>query len=160
MESRATGAPELAGMCGCDLNFRRGPQIPDQPSGKDKSNRNQLSPGQQSAKVWAPAAGIAAQELKQEACNPVQKQVSPEDLAVEFLARQHPGKRHKNNQLRRGLKQLCRLQRLIQWRADILRRQRVGESHAPEVGGRFPEATTGREAAQSPDGVAHSEAGR
>ena len=62
-------------------------------------------------------------------------------------------------ELDRGLKQLGRLQRLIERRSHHRLRQRIGKGHSPEMVCRFSIAAAGGEAADAADGVAESESG-
>ena len=90
-----------------DLGGR--PQVPDNSAGEDKPDCDQLRPAHGSSKQ-GPAAGIVAKEFQEKSRNTVEKKVCPENLAIEFLAFEHPGEKEEDAQLDRRFKQLGGLQ--------------------------------------------------
>ena len=92
-----------------DLGGR--PQVPDNSAGENKPYRDELGSAQNSAENRA-AARVITKEFQEKSRNTVEKKVCPENLAIEFLAFEHPGEKEEDAQLDRRLKQLGGLQRV------------------------------------------------
>ena len=78
-----------------------------------QADRDQLGSAHEAAEYYA-AAGIAAQELEEEAGHTVEHEISGEDLAIELLALQHPHQQEKVRQLYRELEKLGGLEGYVQ----------------------------------------------
>src|SRR5439155_14788277 len=84
----------------CERDLGRRAHIPDQPATEHETDCNQLRATQCTAKQRA-TARITPQKFDKEACNTVEKEISPKNLAVEFLALEHPGEKKKDAQFNR-----------------------------------------------------------
>lgn len=136
--------------------FRAGAQPPDQAAGENQTDCDQLRAGHDSAENRA-ATGIIAEEFEKVASDAVKKQVSAEDLAVEFLPFQHPHEDEEIRQFDGGLEKLGWFERNSKRGSNPGLRQRIFEYHSPEVRSRFAVAATGGEASDAANGVAQSE---
>src|SRR5581483_11624903 len=87
----------------------------------------------------------------------VEKQIWAKDLAVEFLALEHPHQDEKDDEFRSGLEKLRRFARYEG--IGFWRREQVFERHSPPMIGWFTVAAAGREAAHAADGVTYRETG-
>ena len=139
--------------------FRSGAEPPDDASGEDQENGDQLGAAHEAAENDA-ASGVAAEKLQQEAGDAIKDQICGEDLAIELFALDHPGKQEEIGQLDGGLEKLRGLQGATEGRFRNAGCQRIGKSDSPEMIGRFAEAAAGGETADASDGVAESKPGR
>src|SRR4029077_12830731 len=114
----------------CRSCLRPRPQPPDQPSGHDQPDRNQLRAGHRSAKHRSPPR-IVPQELQKESRHAVNEHTRAEYLAIEFPALQQPHQKEEVRELHRRLEQLRRLQRYVQRSPGNPVRPRIGEGHTP-----------------------------
>src|SRR5437588_1128732 len=84
---------------------------PDQTSGNDQPDRDQLRPRQRAPENFA-TTRIAAQKFKEESRDTVEEQIGANYLPIEFLARQKPGEEEEIRQLYRRFKKLSGLKRM------------------------------------------------
>ncbi len=112
------------------------------------------------ASEYFAASGVIAQVFQKKTCDTVEKKIGPKNLAIEFLALEHPHKDKKIGQLDYGFKELRRLQRLIQGRARPIICQRIREGHSPEMTCRLAVTTSRGETSYPSDRVSDRQSRR
>ena len=136
--------------------FRAGAQPPDEASGNDQPDRDELCSRHSAAEDGTPA-GIVADEFQKEPGHSVDEHKCADDLAIKFLALEQPHQDEKISKLDRRFKQLCGFKWYVQGRAGDGVRERITEDDTPPMMSWFAVATSGGETTETANGVTKSE---